>query len=146
MDKKTIIKTSGVALVTLIIGFVGGAQYEKHQNKTQLTGIQQNGFPRGAGQFGGNRPGGGMARGGGAISGEVISKDDKSITVKTTDGGSKIIFFSGTTTVSKSAQGAITDVVTGSQLFVSGTTNTDGSITAATIQLRPAGTPPMPTR
>jgi hypothetical protein len=45
---------------------------------------------------------------------------------------------SGTTTFSKSAQGTIADVAVGSQLFVGGTTNTDGSVTATTIQLRPA--------
>lgn len=127
--------TGAVALIALVIGVIGGMQYEKHKIPAVAFG-GPNQMMRGNGQYGGRA--GGMMRGGGAVAGEVISKDDKSITIKTSDGGSKIIFFSGTTTFSKSAQGTIADVAVGSQLFVGGTTNTDGSVTATTIQLRPA--------
>ncbi len=79
---------------------------------------------------------GGQRTGAGFISGEIISKDDKSITVKIPNGGSKIIFFASSTKISKLTDGSINDLEIGKNITVNGAANQDGSITAQTIQLR----------
>ena len=77
----------------------------------------------------------GMANGG-LINGEVLSKDDKSITVKLNGGSSKIIFYSAETTVGKTVKGAIEDLNDGTNIIITGKTNNDGSMTAQNIQIR----------
>lgn len=79
---------------------------------------------------GGNRTGAGMA------TGEIIAKDEQSVTVKLSDGGSKIIFFSDSTGINKFESGAISDLAVGKIVSVNGATNEDGSITAQLIQIR----------
>ena len=68
------------------------------------------------------------------INGEVISKDDQSLTLKTVDGGSSIVFFSDSTQISKTIEGTIDDIGIGQQIMITGEQNSDGSYTAATIQ------------
>ena len=100
---------------------------EERQQRLQELGANAGGF-RG-GQRGGNA--------GGFTTGEIISKDDKSVTVKLRDGGSKIVFLSDSTEITKSAAGTLSDLEVGKNISVNGTTNSDGSITAQLIQLRP---------
>ena len=76
---------------------------------------------------------------GGAITGQVVSKDATSITVQGRDGSSRVVFYSTSTPVMKTASGSLTDVVTGTQISAIGDANTDGSVNARSIQLRPAG-------
>lgn len=134
-----------IAVVAVVVGggaFYGGMKYAQGQggrgNFANLTPEQRQQFTANAGA--GFREGVGQGRGGmngGFTAGEIISKDDKSITLKMPDGGSKIIFYSDTTEVSKFTEGGAGDLVVGKNISVNGTSNQDGSVTAQTIQIRP---------
>lgn len=81
---------------------------------------------------------------GGFSSGEIIAKDEKSITIKLQEGGSKIIFFSDATNFTRMTKSTIDEFAVGEQITVNGSENDDGSITAQSIQTRPAMLPIIP--
>ncbi len=135
MNKKII----GIIAGVIIIGggsFVGGMAYGK--GSQSKAGRGAGGMANAAGIAGGFRGMRGGANGGGFTGGEVIAKDDKSITVKLRDGGSAIVFVSTATPVMKSVNGSLQDVAIGTQVAVTGTKNSDGSVSAQSIQIRPA--------
>jgi len=129
-------------IAVLLVGggaFFAGMKYG--QSKNSLASLQ-NLTPEQRQQMGasGGFRGTGAAGtriGSGFVSGDIISKSDNSVTVKLQDGGSKIVFFSDTTTISKSTDGTSADLETGKTIMVNGTTNSDGSVTATNIQIRP---------
>lgn len=117
-------------LVAIIVGggaFFGGMKYQ--QSKQRSFFRQGNALQGARAGLGGNRMG---FR---PVNGEIISSDDKSITVKLQDGSSKIVIFSDKTTVNKTSESSKSDLKTGEQVVVIGTTNSDGSITAQTISI-----------
>ncbi len=131
-------------------GFFGGMKYDasqtssktgQFQNFANMTAEQRQAFQQrgGSGNTNGTR-----RLGGGMIGGEILSKDDKSIIVKDATGGSKIIFLSPSTTISKMTDGTTNDLTVGKNITVNGTANSDGSIAAQSIQLRPTVTAPPP--
>ncbi|HYF04956.1 MAG TPA: hypothetical protein VEA59_02180 [Patescibacteria group bacterium] len=105
---------------------------QQRQQMFQARGGQMFGMGNGAGEQG--RRGGTV----GLTGGEVISKDATSITIKLMDGGSKIVFFGSSTTVGKATMGTLSDITVGSNVMVNGQPNSDGSVTALSIQLRQA--------
>jgi hypothetical protein len=141
---KKIIPIILVAVVVGGVSFFGGMKYGQSKITSE--------FPDAGnffGQMSGNRGQNasstrGFGGGGGIVSGEIISKDSSSITVKLQNGGSKIIFYSDTTEISKTTSGATTDLKEGETIIVGGTTSQDGSVTAKTIQIRPDSLAPKP--
>jgi hypothetical protein len=132
--KKIIIPIIIVLVIAIAGGaFYGGMKYGQNKISSQrssfqnLSPEQRQQFAQGAGRAGAN-----------FLSGEVISKDEKSLTIKLPDGSTKIIFFSDSTQISKTTEGSIGDIEIGKQIMVSGDQNSDGSYTAKTIQLSPS--------
>ncbi len=130
MHKNTII----TAVIALVVGI--GVGYVAHSSPAQ---------PAGSGNYArGNGNGTFMARSNGNgsfLAGTVASKDSGSITLNTRDGSSRVVLTTPATNVSKSVSGSLTDVAVGNSVIVSGTTNSDGSISASLIQLRPETRP-----
>lgn len=85
-----------------------------------------------------NRPGNRFAgEGRQPIAGEVISISKDSITVKDQEGGSKIVFILDETNFRKSEEGSLEDLSEGTQVMIIGSENSDGIVTANSIQLNP---------
>jgi hypothetical protein len=145
-------KTLFIILIILILvsgAFYGGMKYQQaknpldnfsRQNLQNLTREERQQL------FQGNVGGAiqrGLNRGDGSnfFTGEIISKDEQGLTIKTPNGSSKIVFFSGSTEISKFTSGTKEDLEIGKTVSVTGSANQDGSITAKLIQLRPAISP-----
>ncbi len=133
-----------VVVAFLVFGggaFYGGTVYEK-------SSLSKQGLLRSTTtQFGNRMPVQGSRQGLGGfnksgentefLAGEIISKDDKSVTVKTRDGGSKIVYFSESTKIGKTTEGSLADLESGKEVMISGKANQDGSFNAQNIQIRP---------
>lgn len=129
-----------IVLVAVVFGgggFYAGTKSAQGQrpgsgNLGDLNGQRQGNLQ----QFNGGMPGGQRGgAGGGFTVGEVVSSDATSITLKLQDGGSKLILISDETPISKSTSGSLSDIKPGEQIMVVGSSNSDGSINAQSIQL-----------
>ncbi|MCM2338973.1 MAG: DUF5666 domain-containing protein [Burkholderiales bacterium] len=145
MNKNTKIIIFIVLEVLLLSAiFYSGMYWKENKKSTQNIGMYGEGMQN---KMGPNGLGKNIRNiNSGFVNGEIISKDDKSITLKiinldpkatTENAGSKIIFFDTNTSVSKTATGTFADLSNGTQVSISGITNSDGSMTAKSIQIRP---------
>lgn len=78
---------------------------------------------------------------GGMTSGEITSKDDESLTIKTSDGSSKIIIVAESTNYQETVKAALSDLAVGDSVTVLGSSNSDGSITAQTVTIGESAIP-----
>jgi len=136
MNKKIII----VGVIIVGVAFYGGFVYGKSSTPSRGQFV--------SGQFPGNQNGlrgAGMMNGmnGGFTAGEIISKDATSVTIKMQDGSTKIALIASSTQVLKSSSGTLNDLVIGTNITITGTSNSDGSVTAQSVQIRPVGSAPM---
>lgn len=114
------------------LGFFGGMQYQKNQ---RAAAFGNGNFTGRAGN--GQNGSGGRFRNGGGVTGDILSVDKNSITVKLPDGSSKIVLLTNSTNINKATQGSVSDLVAGIRVAAFGTANSDGSITASNVQLNP---------
>lgn len=138
-------KTITVGLVAAVVCGLGGYLIGGMHTTTGASGAPS--VQGGGGGFAGRNGGTGAARfaGGGATMGTIIAKDATSITVElrafgsTTPSttGTKIVLYDPSTQIMKTSSGSANDLSVGDNVTVSGTSNSDGSVTATMIQLRP---------
>lgn len=117
-----------LVIVACLGGFFAGMKYQ--QNKQPSRADFQ--FREAMRQQ--NMPGIQQERGG-MVRGEVISRDEESVTIKLPDDTSKIILISENTAINKATEGSIEDLGVGEQVMVFGQQNSDGSLSATQIQL-----------
>lgn len=124
-------KNNMVIVVVLLLVVGGGGFFAgmKYQEGKQPASSSQ------AGRFQGQR--GGNRNGLGSVSGEILSVDDKTMSVKLQDGSSKIVILSQTTTYSKAVSGTRDDLKVGERVVAFGQGNSDGSVTAQNVQINP---------
>lgn len=124
---KTLMVSIALAVVLGIGGFFAGMKYQQ----SKLTAARF-GNVQGA-RTGANRNGNGFR----PVDGDIISTGDNSITVKLSDGSTKIVILSGSTQINKAETASKNDLTVGQKVAVFGTQNSDGSVTAQNIQLNP---------
>lgn len=138
MNKNLIIVAVIAALAFGAGGFFAGMKYQQSKVPARFAGFQ------------GTRNGNGSSNNFRPVSGQIISVDDKSITVKMSDGSSKIVLISDQTQINQATSVTKSDLKTGINVAVVGQQNSDGSVTAQNIQLNPqefrgGGNQPSPT-
>jgi hypothetical protein len=128
-----------VIIVIVVAGgaFFGGMQYQKSQ-VGNFAGGQSGAFRQrmGQGQSAAFRP----------VRGSILSIDSDTMTVKLQDGSTKIVILSGSTTYMKETPSTVGDLKTGDTIMVTGTSNSDGSVTAQNVQSGNLPTPRVPTQ
>ena len=132
MNKNTMIIISAVLVIFAAVGgFLGGMQYQKRNAVSNFIQGGNSNFRQrfgAAGQSGQNfRP----------VRGQVLSQGTDTLTVKLTDGSTKIVVLSGSTVYLKSTPVSQGDLKIGDTVNVIGTQNSDGSVTAQDVQLNP---------
>lgn len=120
----------GVAIVLVLVAFFVGKSYGASHAKSATTGT----FARTS------FAGAGRTRGAGAFStGSILSVSGNTLTMSLQSGGSQIVVLGTSTPILKSTVGTTADLTAGTNVMITGTTNSDGSLTAQSIQIRPAG-------
>jgi len=128
----------GVLVGVIALGGVSFYLGMRYERMTRFSSIEMLPGMRIGDGMNAERRTGAMSRtqGGGVTSGEIVSKDDTGITLKLRDGGSRIIFIAPSASIQRMATGTSQDLVVGQNVMVIGTTNTDGSIKAESVQVR----------
>jgi len=131
-----------VLMLVLVAGgsFYGGLVYGKGQALVAEPGAR-GGFPGGgmppAGQAGQGATG--AAAQGGMLFGEIKQIADGTLVVSDSNGKQTQVHVTDTTLVQKQAAVTVADLKQGETVMVSGSQASDGSITARSVQVAPAG-------
>lgn len=134
-NQNNLIVTGLVAVLFAAVGFYAGQQYQLGKTSNGFAGGMMGRNGGGYTQQGSNRTGMSGRSGMRPVSGEIISSDEKSVTVKLMDGSSKIILLSDNTGINKADSATKSDFKVGEKVSIFGTVNSDGSVTATNIQI-----------
>lgn len=144
MKKNHLIGVIIVAVVVAGAGFYAGTVY----GKGSVGGRGQFANGQFTGMGGAGFAGRGMrSAGGGFTAGEIVSSSNGSISIKMQNGSStEIVLLGPSTQILKSVSGSVSDLSVGTAVVVTGSQNSDGSLSAQSIQIRPAGSPVIQTQ
>lgn len=79
--------------------------------------------------------------GGGFTAGKIISISGDSMTIQSMQSSStEIVLLSNAIQIEKTVSGTQSDLTPGTSVVITGSTNSDGSLTAQSVQIRPVGT------
>ena len=123
--------------IIVVVALVGGIFWGK--SMASASSLARSG---GRFTFGSSTAGGFAGRagaGGGFTAGQVTAIDSNSLTLQLANGNSENVFYSSSTQVIVPQPASISSIQTGSMIMVGGTQNSDGSVTASTIQVRGSG-------
>jgi hypothetical protein len=140
---RTVAIIVGVIVVLLVAAgsFFAGSLYGKNQAQAAFT-ARRAAFGGGDGQFGG-QPGLGGQQGangrGGFTLGQIESIGDGMLTIKDNNGKQTQVKVTDTTLIEKQASVKLSDLTQGETVMVSGSQGADGTITARSVQVAPAG-------
>lgn len=130
MNSKQIVILVVVAVVFGGGGFFGGMKYQASKTPTMTI---RGGGP--GGTFAGRRGG---PNGASFLNGQVASINGSTATIKLMNGGSQIVVLAPSTAYRKAVDGTAADMAVGSNVTITGTSNSDGSLTAQSVQIRSA--------
>jgi hypothetical protein len=136
-------KLTIIWIIIAIAALVGGFLWGKSAAAGSVTAAGRTGAGRfalgssttgfaGRGGFGGAAGAGGA----GLATGQVLSVSGDSLTLQLANGNSENIFFSSSTQVIVPQPAPLSTIQSGTMVMVEGTTNSDGSVTASTIEVR----------
>ncbi|HEY6020020.1 MAG TPA: hypothetical protein VIY48_09000 [Candidatus Paceibacterota bacterium] len=134
MNKNQII--GGVVALAVVGGgaFYGGTVYAKGQTSAQGQ------FATGNGQFFARTGGPGNRTGGGFTAGKIISVSNGQLVIQSMQSSStEIVLLGNSTQIEKTVRGTQSDLTAGTNVVVTGSSNSDGSLTAQSVQIRPVG-------
>jgi hypothetical protein len=125
-------------LFMVLAGFIGGVLVEKNHSagatgSGQSAGGAPSGFTFGNGGAGGPTPSSSAA----STTGTVAMVDGTTIYLTTSTGEVVIVKTNGSTAVKAQSAGAVKDLKVGDAVTVTGTTASDGSVTATQIARNP---------
>lgn len=136
MDRKMIVAVLITAIVFGAVGFGGGMMIGKKSASPGVSGrmMGANGTPGG---FPGQdaQSGGGNFSTGNVAVGKVTDKDDKSFTLKLADGSTRVVYYSSSTTFSKTETVTAGDVSVDTTVSAMGTATSGGDLTATRVTI-----------
>lgn len=126
----SLVTTVMISLLIGAAGFGGGVLYQRSLTPRPQLGANGNRMlSAGNNQF--RQNGMGMR----PIAGEILSSDATGVTLKLSDGSTKIVLIADAVAITASTPAARTDLVVGKQLTVFGTQNSDGTVKAQSVSL-----------
>jgi hypothetical protein len=126
-----------VILVVVAAGsFYGGTVYGQGQAQAQLAARRQDFGQGGQAQGGAGQRMGGP---GGMVFGQIEEVGDGFLVITDNNGKQTQVRVTDTTLIEKNASVSLADLKQGETVIVSGATGSDGSITARSVQVAPAG-------